>query len=209
MKRAITIFMVLLIFSQLSAQESPNYPYRNAIKLGIPELGNSQFQFGYERFFGDRKSSIIIMPSFILKKNADEELGGFELAAQYRFMLSNHKDAWFLNNISFYGAPYAQYLTLTSENAFYKYVNGVPEPLRNIAKRDINAIEGGLLIGAHMDLTSRINLDFFVGGGVRYSDVTDSGDQIEGYPYSYYYSVFDREYTGIKPRIGLMMGISF
>ena len=51
--------------------------------------------------------------------------------------------------------------------------------LRKFTK-DITAVEGGALIGVQIDITKRIFLDFFVGGGIRYTDFADTKDGVIG-----------------------------
>ena len=187
----ICLFLSLLSFS-VFAQENV-FPYKNVLKLSPFEFGKAEFQLSYEHYFKNRQSSIMLSPSFILKEGVDESRNGWQLMTQYRFYLthlSRQQNKSFLGiyDIGFYSGIYAQYLNYT-ENSIISYWNNV-DLIEVNNKKQINSEEGGAIIGLQFDITSRITADFFVGGGIRYSQVENSA-KIEDDLYSYDPGIFD------------------
>jgi hypothetical protein len=211
MKNKIKYFMLagVLAFAFQSAtaqSSSSNEDYNKVLKLSPFEFGRSQFQVGFERYYNDKTRSIVILPSFILKRSNNEKSDGVELGLQYRMYLSQN-DGGIFHHIGYYSGVYGLGLVMREEYNLLKYgpnnQNGTPYTATN----KIQSVEGGVLLGIQIDITERIVLDFFAGGGVRYSNVSDQRIEQENY-YSDY-GVFDREYTGIKPRIGFQLGVTF
>ena len=206
----ITFLLPVFLFGQ-----SDHFSNRNAIKISPVEFGKAEFQISYERYFGDRSSSITISPSFILKENNYESKEGFQIGGQYRIFLSHVRSdsrSVFLglHNIGLYTGLYAHYLDYTEDYKFNWWDNSTSTEHNGDFTKKVTAIEGGAIIGVQIDITKRILLDFFVGGGIRYTDYTDSKDGVV--PDNYYYEeygVFDIEYQGVKPRIGFQLGVFF
>ena len=206
----VAIFLPALLFGQ-----SDHFSNKNAIKISPVEFGKAEFQISFERYFGDRTSSITITPSIILKENNFESIEGFQIGGQYRIFLSHLRSdskRVFLgfHNIGLYTGLYAQYQDYKEDYKFTWWDNTTNIEYNREFTKEVNAIEGGALIGVQIDVTKRILVDFFVGGGVRYADFTDSKDGIV--PENYYYEeygVFDVEYKGVKPRVGFQLGILF
>ena len=67
---------------------------------------------------------------------------------------------------------------------------------------DIKQVEGGVLMRIQLIFSEKLSLDFFAGGGLRDSDFDHKPIYIDFYsPY--------RGYTGIVPKIGFDIGVSF
>ena len=211
MKHKIKYFLiaVVIIFSVqsgISQATDSDKTYNQVLKLSPFEFGRSQFQLGYERYYKNKTRSIVILPSFILKRSNNEKSDGAELGLQYRMYLSQN-DGGIFHRIGYYSALYGLGMTLREEYKLFKYGPNDPNGVPYTATNSIKSVEGGVLLGIQIDITQRIVLDFFAGGGVRYSDVVDQRTVQENYYENY--SVFDREYTGIKPRIGFQLGVTF
>ncbi len=195
--------------------QSDHFSNKNAIKISPVEFSKAEFQLSYERYLGDRSSSIVISPSFILKENSFESKEGFQIEAQYRFYLSHLRSdsrSVFLgfHNIGLYTGLYARYLDYQEDYQFMWYDNESSTSFSEEFTKDISATEGGAIIGVQIDITRRILLDFFVGGGIRYTDFTDTKEEVVGQEYFYEeYGVFDPEYKGVKPRLGFQIGVFF
>jgi hypothetical protein len=206
----IVIFLPALMFGQ-----SDHFSNRNAIKISPVEFGKAEFQIAYERYFGDRSSSITISPSIILKENNYESKEGFQIGGQYRIFLSHIKSdsrRIFLgfHNIGVYTGLYAQYQDYKEDYKSNWWDMATDMQSNGEFTKKISATEGGAIIGVQIDITKRILIDFFVGGGVRYSDITDSKDGVvDENQYYEDYSVFDPEYKGVKPKIGFQLGVLF
>ena len=214
MKYFFIILVSFLCFNNSYSQDSDFFKYNNAIKISPIEFGSAEFKMSYEHYFGVRKSSISIIPSVILKDNFDESKSGVQVMGQYRVFLSHlrsdeGKSILGFYNIAFYGGVYSLYL---NQNEDYRY--GVHNPVTNEYDnlefhKDITAFEGGALVGMQVDITNRIVLDMYVGGGIRQTDLVDTRDETETQPDYYYYGVFDPEYKGVKPNLGLQIGFTF
>ena len=67
---------------------------------------------------------------------------------------------------------------------------------------DIKQVEGGVLIGIQLIFSEKLSLDLFAGGGLRISDFDNKPLDLD------FYSP-ERGYTGIVPKIGFEVGVSF
>lgn len=185
-----------------------NYEYKNVLRLSPVELGRAEFQVGYERYFANRAQSLVLNPSVIKASRGVEKKDGFQLMAQYRFYLSQLQretnETLNMYNIGFYAAPYALGLTFKETYEFYNYSPETNKDNVSLVDETVNAVEGGALLGIQLDITRRIVLDFFVGGGIRESAVTSNNTEDVNQ-----YGIFENGYTGVKPRIGFQMGITF
>lgn len=211
MKNQVKFFIILGVlffsFNESIAQASDSKEaYNQVLKLSPFEFGRSQFQVGYERYFNNKTRSVVFMPSFILKRNNNHNSDGAELGLQYRMYLSQN-DGGIFHRIGYYSGFYGFGMVLREEYQLFNYAPNNPNGTPYTATNDVKSLEGGVLLGIQIDITKRIVLDFFAGGGVRYSNVVDQRAQQESY-YSNY-GVFDREYTGIKPRVGFQLGVTF
>jgi len=214
MKKHLFVMSLIFTFGFCQAQDHQDY-LNNVVKINPFLFGRSEFQISYERYFNDRKSSIVLMPSYLLRDNGENNIEGWQMMGQYRIYLTHYRKdqkKTFLNvyNYGFYAGLYALYLDYEEQ-----FTRNVYDPITfeyelNTYERSIQSYEGGALLGLQMDITKRIVLDFYVGGGLRKSEVEDSYlDFVEDQEYYSDYSVFDFAYTGVKPRVGLMLGITF
>ena len=73
---------------------------------------------------------------------------------------------------------------------------------RKIDEYEVKQIEGGVVMGFQMIFAKNLSLDLFVGGGLRSSVIDNKPSELEFY-------APDRGYTGIVPKIGFDIGISF
>lgn len=214
MKYLTVLFSLVISYTFVQAQEVGVFEYKNAIKISPFEFGNEEFQISYEHYFKNRKSSIQLMPSFILKDNQDESKTGVQVMGQYRIFLSHlrgdeGKSILGFYNLGLYGGVYALYLDY-SEDYLYGYYNDMTNEFINEEfTKDLTSFEGGAILGVQVDITNRFVIDFYVGGGIRKTDIEDTKVLPEGQVDYFYYGVFDREYTGVKPKLGLQLGFTF
>ena len=208
------IFLILaFILPTFAIGQSGHFNKKNAIKISPIEFGQAEFQVSYERYFGDRSSSLTISPSFILKENIRESKEGFQIEGQYRIYLTHLRsddiDVFLgFHNVGLYTGLYARYLNYNEDYLFMWYENNTENSAE--FRKELSATEGGALLGIQIDITKRILIDFFVGGGIRYTELTDSKDGVVDQNYYYgEYGVFDPEYKGVKPKLGLQIGILF
>ena len=213
MKYLFPLIIILLPFFGIG--QSTHFDQTNAIKISPVEFGNAQFEMAYERYFGDRSSSLVLLPSIFLKDDVRESKEGYQLGAQYRVYLSHVRSdekSVFLgfHNIGLYAGVYAQYLDYTEDYQFSWWDNEKNESITLEMRKDVKSTEGGAFLGLQLDVTKKILIDFYIGGGVRYSDFTDTKTELVD-PNNYFedVSVFDPEYKGVKPKFGLQLGFMF
>lgn len=213
MKTHITlIFLVLytgILNSQVALEKVSNsYDFTNTLKISPIELGRAEFQVSYERFIKDRKQSIVLVPSIILGSGGDESRTGFQIMTQYRFYLSHLRkethETLNMYNIGFYAAPYALGLGLNEVREIGVYDPITYEYEVDLMESNIMSFEGGAIMGIQLDITKRIVMDFYAGGGLRKSTVDHNLEDVDNS-----YGILDIAYTGVKPRIGFAMGITF
>jgi len=213
-KLILSIFTVCLILTNVSGQETSNhFSKKNAVKLNPIRVATSEFQIVYERYLNDRNTSFIIAPSIILRETNDEVVEGWQMMAQYRFYLTHlRKDQRhnFLNvyNYGFYAGLYGLYLDYNEKYTRWFWDYNTNENISAEFKKDVQSYEGGALLGIQIDITKRILVDFYIGGGIRKSERTDTYIVFEP-DYNSSYGIFNPSYTGVKPKIGLMIGITF
>lgn len=214
MKKFLTVVFSLTSFFSLLSQEN-QFKYDKAIKLNPARFAASEFQISYEHYFADRKSSFTITPSFILQDNNERSKEGWQLMAQYRFYLTHvnkaQKNTFLgMDNFGFYAGLYGLHLNYSATEIRGYYDPGTDEYLTDEFQKDVSAQEGGAIIGVQVDITKRILIDFYVGGGIRYTTIDDTYEDSE-HTQGWYntYSVFDPEYKGVKPTIGLLIGFLF
>jgi len=209
------LLLIALFLPAFLLAQSDHFANRNALKISPVEFSKAEFQISYERYFGDRSSSLMISPSFILKENNVESIEGFQVEGQYRIYLShlrsdNRNVFLGFHNIGLYTGVYLRYMDYQEDYQFMWYDNNLGIPYTDEFTKEVTATEGGAIIGVQIDITKRILLDFFVGGGIRYTDFVDTKEPVVGQEYYYEdYGVFDPEYKGVKPRIGFQLGVLF
>lgn len=212
--KKILLFIMLALPAFLFGQ-SEHFSNKNAIKISPVEFGQAEFEMAYERYFGDRSTSITISPSVMLKENNSETIEGFQIMGQYRIFLSHLRSdegsvLLGFHNIGLYTGLYAQYQDYKEDYKYSWWNMETNEQFESEFTKEVTAMEGGAIIGVQVDITKRILVDFYVGGGIRYTDFTDSKEGVVDDMYYYEeYGVFDPEYKGVKPRIGFQLGILF
>lgn len=215
MKYSLALYISFFFLFHTEAQEQLHFGHQNALKISPIEFAQSRFQITYERYLNDRSSSFLIMPTVTLKDNSVESKKGVEGMFQYRFFLSHLKKGQNktlgMSNIGFFTGPYALGMIYNEEYQRGYYFEARDEYIMGEFEKDVSGAEIGAIIGVQFDITPKLLLDFYVGGGIRYTDVTDSFDEVAPNDRNYResYDVFDQEYTGVKPKLGLQLGFAF
>ncbi len=221
--RKILIAFVILILVLLASikdamgQSGPVHDdkyYKKVLKISPAHYINSTFLMTLEQYLYEKRSSLVISPGVILKKNQDIFLRGATLETQYRIYLSrgirNDDSSLGFAALGFYTAPYLHGLYFEEDYYRSYWLQHSGEYERQEFEKVVSSIAGGLLMGLQIDVTARFVVDLFVGGGFKWADVRDSYDDAD-IDDQYYenYGVFEREYTGIVPKGGLMIGFNF
>ena len=178
-------------------KSKPDYPdYDNAypsygtkMYLYLPPLFNSTFQVGGElvRFKrSGQRHGILASGGIILENQRRSNLQGFLGEFQYRIYFDNS-----FRNIDFFGAPYAQYdqLLLTDFRT-----DG--DLIRSFA--------GGIIGGAQYYFFGQGVIELQLGAGFRNSFVPE--ENLEFYKGK---SPWEHGYTGVSPRVNLLIGFAF
>lgn len=213
----LTLFVSLLFLSGSFSQENTDhFSNKNALKVSPFALGNARLQLTYERYFNDRRSSLLFSPSVIIKETNDQSKYGWEVMGQYRIFLTQirkdqQKTFLGVHNYGFYTGLYGLYFIYNEDYtvSYWDNSNGIQKTEK--ATKEVDSLEGGVLLGVQIDITPRIVIDFYVGGGIREADVMDSFLDNNPPTDFYYndYNIFDPEYQGVKPKLGLLLGITF
>lgn len=212
-----TFFSILFLLSGtlVFGQDAFQFSRKNVIKLSPFELGKAEFHASYERYFGNRSSSLMITPGVILEEDLDQERKGYQIMGQYRFYLSHlskeNGDGFLgLYNLGFYAGGYGMFLDYSEDYRFSWFDRNTNENRNELLNKQVTTGEGGAIIGIQIDITERIVADFYIGGGIRVSEVVDQKEDIDLEDFYFEeYDVFDLEYQGVKPRIGFQLGITF
>lgn len=211
------LFIAVVSFFQLGlyAQSTTvDFEYKDAIKLSPFNLGQSEFQASYEHYFGNRRSSVSLYPSIFLRESKDTSMEGWQAMLQYRFYLTHvNKDEGHtflgLYNYGFYAGLYGLYFDYAEDYTRGYWSNTTNDYVVDDFQKSAQSMEGGAMIGLQTDITKRILLDFYVGGGIRKSDSIDTYQEVDEQVDYNTESVFDPGYTGVKPKVGLQLGILF
>lgn len=217
MKTRFLIVLALALFAgrAISQSSAEQFPFKNALKISPFGFGNSEFQMSYERYFGEnRRSCLMLAPSIILKESNDITKEGWQAMAQYRFFLTHfNKQAQhtFLGvyNYGFYAGLYGQYGSYGEDYQRGYYDPATTNYLTGKFRKEVDAVEGGALLGLQADITKRIVIDFYVGGGIKHANFSDTYLDQYNPEYTDSYGVFDPEYSGVKPKIGFLIGFTF
>lgn len=202
MKTIVLLISGALISLSLFGQRDKvtDYKKRNNYFYFSPgELFFNTFQLGYERKLRDH-NTLIFLAGFKLSKKDDiiNRIGG-NGEIQYRINLLYNKEMIGLISSNYstfaYFAPFIQY-------RYEDITDPVsPETFPYYNTTIVNSTFGGLGFGFRLTaLENRFCVNFFAGGGLKYSEV-------EGL--RKYSEFFEVGYTGITPKLSFQMGIAF
>ena len=182
-----TIFILTILMSiwsaihaQGSTDETEPSSYANRLKLNLTAIPLNNYALQYECVL-NRKSSVAIsfrlMPegklpfqSQIKRLVADEDvsvqktvdqlrISNFAITPEYRFYFGK------VFAKGFYIAPFYRYASFKSNNIFISYEADLPGTDESInLSGDLQSHTGGLLFGAHWNLSKRVCLDWMILG---------------------------------------------
>ena len=200
-------------YGQSSSDSTTLEVPKNIVKIQPFQFVDNTFFLGYEGFNADHTRSINFGLGFITSNAQAEEELGFKYEVQYRIYVNGLKKyvprrSEAAYNRGIYASVYLSGVRSeeTTEFSFFDPVEQVVMFREN--KRTVNAFNPGVTIGIQRSVWDMLYIDFYVGGGVRFANVEDSD---ELFPESDFDidDVYDREYTGVFPKIGLAIGIGF
>lgn len=174
------LFMCSVVHAQKPAEETESASYANRLKLNLTAIPLNNYMLQYERVL-TRKSAVAIsfrlMPesklpfqSQIKRLVADEDvsiqktvdqlrMSNYAITPEYRFYFGKGTAK------GFYIAPFYRYASFEATNAFITYQADLPGTEESInLSGDLKSHTGGLLFGAHWNLSKRICLDWMIVG---------------------------------------------
>lgn len=188
-------------------------PMKNIVKLAPFQFVDNTFFLGYESFNSDYTKSFNLGLGFKTSNSFNEEELGFKYEVQYRFYVNGfknytpkRKEATYRRGI--YASVYLSGLYTQIESEFSTF-----DPVGNFStfrtnERTINAINPGVTIGIQRSVWDILYIDFYVGGGVRFAGVRDSDDLFPENNFAFQ-DIYDADYEGVFPKIGINVGIGF
>ena len=191
MKKILFASGLLLAAGSASAQD-------NVVKVNIlsPLVKTGSFFFEHKL---SSSSSVQLGALFTNWSVADTKVSGFAITPEYRFYLSESKEA----PRGFYVAPFVRYQNLTLKNSYeaYDYSNNTSQTQTDEAS--LNTFGGGILIGHQWIFKQRFSLDTFLGpsyngGSLTYKSSNGSNGNLDAGPFQ-----------GFGIRSGITFGIAF
>jgi hypothetical protein len=204
MKIKFLILFSVLLLSASTLHAQTNYDSLNEARLSSRQYNKafyvspfqfvlSTFQIGYENMFKNHERGILLNAGVTIEgaNSSDQRLGGIgEL--QYRiYIIRTYKKT----EENIYFGPFAQFKYIKHTDSLSAW----PDPAINTTYL---SYAGGVVFGIKFVVKKRLVLDLFTGGGARYSDIR--GTQPRWAP-----GFFDDGHTGIFPRMGANIGITF
>lgn len=192
---------------------------KNTISVSPANIMFKQFQFSYERKFGN-KNSFMLLASILHDRDAkyNSAFGyNFGLATElhyrkyiYSTLLKKKKVPSTQNVFGIYVAPFVGYQYLEREQYYEEWdINGNITDI--YSNQDFhNAVQLGLVSGINLNLLKgRLSLDFYAGFAEKLS--FQGGGYNPNVPY-YYWSnpgILQFDIFGIIPKANMQVGFSF
>lgn len=194
MKKQIFVFFILTIgiggFAQQSQSDTLNP--KNEFRISMTRFFVSTFSLEYERLFKN-STGLVLQGDGILTSELESEIVGFHTGLQYRiYSVSEPVDLFDGSVEKLYMGPYVG----------YRYVQITPHE----STEDVSVIHSsntGIMLGLKVIISQKLTFDFSLGGGVQYSNGTYSNDDHLSY------DVYFPDYSGIKPRANIAIGLKF
>lgn len=205
------VIIICVGFSIVSyAQESspPDFTFpKTLIKLSPLQLFTNTLELGIESFNPSFSKSFQGSLGFRSGSNDFRKGKGASIEVAYRKYVSPMKYQNRRQRESYQGVYYSIYLNGTyfkgTENDYYYYDPNTGAPYQTNYTEITNAVSPGFTIGMQKTLWKVLVLDVFVGGGIRFADVS----RTDTVPYYSSYTVFEPGYEGIYPKIGAKIGV--
>jgi len=215
-KIIICLFSVAMAGSAYAQSDSEDekgentYPtHRNVFSINPFNFFDGTMQMDFERRNAKLTSSINLSAGMTAVDNSYYgSRYGFNAEVQLRHYVvppsAEHNRDFFYSGLFAGVFGKAGQLTIENEETnwyydnFGNYVEG--EPISQNA--DYNHASTGVLMGIQFSYMGKLNMEAYMGGGVRYAK--HSGTEVTGY-----YGVWDPGYVGVIPRFGFKVGIEF
>jgi hypothetical protein len=210
MKRLVFVSFFASAVIIASAQEQPGPEFqipRTLIKLSPLQLFNNTLELSVESF--NPAFSKSFQASVGLRSSSSDYSNGKGVSVEvgYRKYVSPMKYITRKQRTFYQGIYYSLFVNGNyfkgDETDAYYYDPNTGQYSNSIYTEEIYSISPGFIIGLQKTLWKVIFLDMYVGGGIRFTDVSRSGDT----QYRTYYTITDAGYEGIYPKIGVKIGV--
>ena len=211
MKKTGILLFIITLFSTVQAQES-------LIKVSPFHFFNATFNMSFEKKITSDKSINLSggfhlrdrdyisygegdavgwtgefqLRKYLVKYNSD--LSGIFVAPFFKgsyFDITYNDDIWYVTEESYYDA----------DGIWYPQEG---EYIMETSNDEIKSVQGGVLMGVQYVIKDVISLEFYLGGGIQYSEV--EGNSEDNWRYD---SSLGRGYNGVIPKIGFNVGAAF
>ena len=170
------------------------------VKISPFHLLDGTFYTSFEKNINNDRT-IYLAGGYRLSDNGDDTgwMGELQIR-KYLFRFTNSKSLGDSPFSGVYGGLYAngKYFSEFEDNSGYYYYDDFYYETEDY---EIKQVEGGVMMGIQLVFHKKLSLDFFVGGGLRAAEINGTYFRT---PYSP-----ERGYTGIVPKVGFDVGISF
>lgn len=211
MKKFTLILVSILYFVVVAMAQQPDdfFSKRSILKVNPYSLYNSEVELGYEYFFEDKRWSLGVLTTVSDRQINVGNKDGWEIMGQLKYYLDpihlNIKSS-FINTYSyhFYFGFYQNY----SEYNIDYFTQAINDAPGQKVTNEVNAVEGGVMLGVQMQVAKRIIFDLYFGGGIKDTETISGNSDVLDNPI-YGKNLLDPSYQGWKTRAGLHIGVAF
>lgn len=211
-----TLLTCILATIFVKAQETTPHPTPAPLNTFYFEplyFAISTFEIGYEKDFKNRTKGISLSAGILLREDSprfnqdfgEQFMQGVNVQLGYKVYVVNNVEQGGRHErlTSFYFSPFIKY-NYTSNS--YDFTQWVPDSIgfwETISIIDeISSVSGGVILGVRLIVVDRMAFDFYFGGGVKLSQISQNPDYYTG-------GILSVGYTGILPRVGMKFGFLF
>ncbi|MDX5348182.1 MAG: DUF3575 domain-containing protein [Hymenobacteraceae bacterium] len=179
-------------------------PKTQLLKLTPQQFIMKAFQVDYEIAFGNRHS-IQFSPSITVRENDNNYKkvtgGGLEVIKKFYIGTQAQPLEGFYAGLS---GSYHRYSVESNDDCFFDWQTG-QEICNTGRKEKINRFGLNVIFGHQFIIHDVVAIDLFVGGGMRIADSDNPRNKNERFDRD----IFDYDYTGVAPKIGVSVGLGF
>jgi hypothetical protein len=205
MKKIVLALLLCVSFAGFSQgiKYTKNDTIRYIVKNEIPRFFSGTFWTGVEFPLQNKKSIYVSgIATYGSNFSSNRQLIGFGGEFQYRSYLGKGD---FVTNYPLYMAAHLMYRHIDNYSIDY---NNVVDPItfyvtstETQSKSTFDVYYAGLLIGCQVFVNQIFTVDLNFGGGLRLSQLKGASS------FTKFKSISDLDYSGVVPRVGLIIGI--
>lgn len=203
--RKILFILCLFSVSFVKGQDMVDEPaLRNTFRVGMFHFFDNTFYLNYERKLKNG-NGLLLGGGAIYKEDDYERNAGYRTEVQLKIYVIEHANEKRMNKLYF--APYFTFKYLErkvyNNYPFYdEWGNMIYQPP---TKEYYHSFSPGIVAGYSLTLYKRINIDMYLGGGLKRTFDADFKGRIT-HDNS---SIWQPGYSGVLPKIGVDIGIVF